>query len=88
MILYKTIVEKIYKVMEMIVKKYSFLSYLEFEDDILKIVVEYNYCRKDEIDDVKDMIYFCFSKNVVSYCHEWTGEDEADICKLIVNLKF
>ena len=41
-----------------------------------------------EIDEVRDMLYFCFSKNVVSYCHEWIGEDDADICKFIVNLKF
>ena len=88
MFLYKTTIERINKAMEVLTKKYSLLSYLEFEDDILKLVVEYPYYSKMEIDDVRDMLYFCFSKNVVSYCHEWTGEEEKDVCKLIINLKF
>lgn len=89
MLLSKTMVERINIVMNALAKKYSLLSCLEFENDVLKFVVEYTYRRRNEIDDVfKDTIYFVFNKNITSYYHEWTGEDEFDVCKLVVNLKF
>lgn len=83
------VVERLYKLMDLLLKRYSFVSRLEFDNDILKLIVEYNYCDREKIDDIfKDIIYFVFKRNIISYCHECTGEEEKDICNLVVNFKF
>lgn len=83
------VVERIYKLMDLLLKRYSFVSRLEFDNDVLKLIVEYNYCDREKIDDIfKDTIYFVFKRNITSYCHEWTGEEEKDACNLVVNFKF
>ena len=83
------VVERLYKLMDLLLKRYSFVSRLEFDNDVLKLMVEYNYCDREKIDDIfKDIIYFVFKRNIISYYHEWTGEEEKDICNLVVNFKF
>lgn len=82
-------IERIYKLMNLLLKKYSLISRLEFDSDILELIVEYNYCDREKVNDIfKDTIYFVFKKNITSYYHEWTGEEEKDVCNLVVNFKF
>lgn len=89
MLLNKTVIEKIGKCMNILSNSYSLLSYLDFEEDNLRLVVEFVYRRRSEIDDIfHNVIFTVFSKFISSYCYEWTGEDDFDICKLVVNLKF
>ena len=84
-------VKNLGKVMDTLMKTYHFRSDLVFEDEQVKLIIDFEY---GEFDKIKNLVALWFpmflEKNITGFCYEVPNDfpKDIDLCKAIINLKF